>query len=95
MQMLLAGGTAGGKRFLKPETLANMTRVHFTYKEKVGFSPGLGMGLGGVIASAGQIADGLATDGQVQCDRLEARRRLEQQRRDVVVMNLDATIWKR
>jgi CubicO group peptidase (beta-lactamase class C family) len=46
MQMLLDGGSAHGKRFLKPETLAKMTSVHFTSKEKVGFSPGLGMGLG-------------------------------------------------
>jgi CubicO group peptidase (beta-lactamase class C family) len=46
MQMLLDGGSARGKRFLKPETLAKMTRVHFTSSEKVGFSPGLGMGLG-------------------------------------------------
>lgn len=35
-----------GKRLMKPETLARMASVHFTYAEKVGFTPGLGMGLG-------------------------------------------------
>jgi CubicO group peptidase (beta-lactamase class C family) len=44
MQVLLDGGRAGGRRYLKPETVAELTKVHF--KEKAGFSPGLGMGLG-------------------------------------------------
>ena|SRR6185436_6646547 len=45
-QMLADKGSAGGKHLLRPETVAKMTSVHFTYAEKVGFSPGLGMGLG-------------------------------------------------
>jgi CubicO group peptidase (beta-lactamase class C family) len=46
MQMLVDRGRAGGKPFLRPETVAKMSSVHFTYAEKVGFTPGLGMGLG-------------------------------------------------
>jgi CubicO group peptidase (beta-lactamase class C family) len=46
MQLLLDGGSAGGRRLLRPETVAEMTKVQFTSKEKVGFTPGLGMGLG-------------------------------------------------
>jgi CubicO group peptidase (beta-lactamase class C family) len=46
MQMLVDGGKAAARRLLKPETVAEMTRVHFTSKERVGFTPGLGMGLG-------------------------------------------------
>jgi CubicO group peptidase (beta-lactamase class C family) len=47
-QMLLDRGTAGGRRLLKEETVAKMTRVHFSAPKgvKVGFTPGLGMGLG-------------------------------------------------
>jgi CubicO group peptidase (beta-lactamase class C family) len=46
LQMLADKGTAGGKQLLKAQTIAKMTSVHFTYAEKVGFTPGLGMGLG-------------------------------------------------
>jgi CubicO group peptidase (beta-lactamase class C family) len=47
-QMLLDHGTANGHRFLKEETVAKMTKVHFSAPKgvKVGFTPGLGMGLG-------------------------------------------------
>jgi CubicO group peptidase (beta-lactamase class C family) len=45
-QMLADKGTLGSKRILRPETIAKMASVHFTYAEKVGFTPGLGMGLG-------------------------------------------------
>jgi CubicO group peptidase (beta-lactamase class C family) len=45
-QMLAGKGSLGGKRILRPDTFAKMTSVHFTYAEKVGFTPGLGMGLG-------------------------------------------------
>ena len=45
-QMLADKGTAGGKRLMRAETIAKMASVHFTYAEKVGFTPGLGMGLG-------------------------------------------------
>jgi CubicO group peptidase (beta-lactamase class C family) len=45
-QMLADRGTFGGKRIMRAETIAKMASVHFTYAEKVGFTPGLGMGLG-------------------------------------------------
>jgi CubicO group peptidase (beta-lactamase class C family) len=45
-QMLADKGSYNGKRILRPETVAKMASVHFTYAEKVGFTPGLGMGLG-------------------------------------------------
>jgi CubicO group peptidase (beta-lactamase class C family) len=45
-QMLADKGSYRGKRLLRPETVAKMASVHFTYAEKVGFTPGLGMGLG-------------------------------------------------
>jgi CubicO group peptidase (beta-lactamase class C family) len=45
-QMLLDHGRAGGKQLLREATWQKMTSVQFTSKEKVGFSPGLGMGLG-------------------------------------------------
>jgi CubicO group peptidase (beta-lactamase class C family) len=45
-QMLAEKGTFNGKRIMKAETIARMTSIHFTYAEKVGFTPGLGMGLG-------------------------------------------------
>jgi CubicO group peptidase (beta-lactamase class C family) len=44
-QMLLDKGTAGGRRYLRPETVARMTKVYFS-EGKTGFTPGLGMGLG-------------------------------------------------
>jgi CubicO group peptidase (beta-lactamase class C family) len=56
LQMLLDGGSVGRgngvRRLLKPETVATLTRVHFTSKEKVGFTPGLGMGLGVQVVMA-------------------------------------------
>jgi CubicO group peptidase (beta-lactamase class C family) len=61
MQMLLEGGSLGGRRYLKPETVAKLASVHFTYKEKVGFSPGLGMGLGvQVVMTPTEISEALA-----------------------------------
>jgi CubicO group peptidase (beta-lactamase class C family) len=45
-QMLLDRGRFGGKRLLSEASFQKMTAVQFTSKEKVGFSPGLGMGLG-------------------------------------------------
>jgi CubicO group peptidase (beta-lactamase class C family) len=45
-QMLADKGGYAGKRILRPETVAKMSSVHFTYADKVGFTPGLGMGLG-------------------------------------------------
>jgi CubicO group peptidase (beta-lactamase class C family) len=45
-QMLADRGKAGGKQLLRAETVTKMSSVHFTYAEKVGFTPGLGMGLG-------------------------------------------------
>jgi CubicO group peptidase (beta-lactamase class C family) len=61
MQMLLQGGTLRGHRFLRPETLAKMASVHFTYKEKVGFTPGLGMGLGvQVVMTPTEVTEALA-----------------------------------
>jgi CubicO group peptidase (beta-lactamase class C family) len=45
-QMLTEKGSLGGKRVMRAETIAKMASVHFTYAEKVGFTPGLGMGLG-------------------------------------------------
>jgi CubicO group peptidase (beta-lactamase class C family) len=44
-QMLLRGGTAGGRRYLSESTLAEMTRVQ-TGDLKAGFSEGIGFGLG-------------------------------------------------
>ena len=44
--MLADKGSYNGKRILRPETVAKMSSIHFTYAEKVGFTPGLGMGLG-------------------------------------------------
>ena len=46
LQMLADRGTFGGRRLMKEATIAKMSSVHFTYAEKVGFTPGLGMGLG-------------------------------------------------
>ena len=46
MQLLLDKGSVRGRRLLRPETVVKLTGVHFTSKEKVGFTPGLGMGLG-------------------------------------------------
>jgi CubicO group peptidase (beta-lactamase class C family) len=45
-QMLADKGSFAGKKILRPETVAKMASVHFTYADKVGFTPGLGMGLG-------------------------------------------------
>jgi len=45
-QMLADRGAFGRRRLLRAETVAKMASVHFTYAEKVGFTPGLGMGLG-------------------------------------------------
>jgi CubicO group peptidase (beta-lactamase class C family) len=45
-QMLAGKGMVAGKPLMRADTVAKMASVHFTYAEKVGFSPGLGMGLG-------------------------------------------------
>jgi CubicO group peptidase (beta-lactamase class C family) len=45
-QMLLDRGRFAGRQLLREATWQKMTSVQFTSKEKVGFSPGLGMGLG-------------------------------------------------
>jgi CubicO group peptidase (beta-lactamase class C family) len=47
-QMLVDHGSFGGKRYLKVATIEKMSRVHFSAppEVKVGFTPGLGMGLG-------------------------------------------------
>ncbi len=47
LQMLLDGGSAGGRRLLRPETVAELSKIHFTSKEKVGLLPGPGHGAGG------------------------------------------------
>jgi CubicO group peptidase (beta-lactamase class C family) len=44
-RMLLGGGTLGGQRILKPETVKQMTTVQFP-DIKTGFTPGNGWGLG-------------------------------------------------
>jgi CubicO group peptidase (beta-lactamase class C family) len=44
-QMMLSGGTLGGRRYLSEPTVAEMTRVH-TGDLKAGFSEGIGFGLG-------------------------------------------------
>jgi CubicO group peptidase (beta-lactamase class C family) len=44
--MLLDHGRWGGRPLLREATWQKMTGVQFTSQEKVGFSPGLGMGLG-------------------------------------------------
>jgi CubicO group peptidase (beta-lactamase class C family) len=61
LQMLLDGGMAGKQRLLKAETVAELTRVHFTSKEKVGFSPGIGMGLGvQVVMTPTEVTESLS-----------------------------------
>jgi CubicO group peptidase (beta-lactamase class C family) len=45
-QMLLDRGRFQGRQLLSEASFRKMTSVHFSSKEKVGFSPGLGMGLG-------------------------------------------------
>src|SRR5256885_229697 len=48
-QMLLERGSHGGRRYLSEAAIENMTSVHFSAPAGVkgGFTPGLGMGLGG------------------------------------------------
>ena len=65
LQMLLDKGKArGGKALLKPETVAKMTSVHFKPPkpgDKVGFSPGLGMGLGvQVVMTPTEVTEALS-----------------------------------
>jgi CubicO group peptidase (beta-lactamase class C family) len=50
-QMLLDRGRAGSRQLLKPETVQKMTSIHFKQGPKVGFTPGLGMGLGVQVVS--------------------------------------------
>jgi CubicO group peptidase (beta-lactamase class C family) len=65
MQMLLDRGKApGGRPLMKPETVAKMTTVHFKPPkpgDKVGFSPGLGMGLGvQVVMTPAEVTEALS-----------------------------------
>jgi CubicO group peptidase (beta-lactamase class C family) len=61
MQMLVDRGRAGGRVFLRPETVVKLTGVHFSSKEKVGFSPGLGMGLGvQVVMTPTEVTESLS-----------------------------------
>ncbi len=65
MQMLLDKGKGpGGRPLLKPETVAKMTSVHFKPPkpgDKVGFSPGLGMGLGvQVVMTPTEVTEALS-----------------------------------
>ena len=50
------------------------------------------MRLGHAVAGAGQVADLLAADGEVEADGLDARRRLKQLQRDVAVTDFDALV---
>jgi CubicO group peptidase (beta-lactamase class C family) len=59
--MLLAGGEARGRRHLKAETLAKMTRNH-TADLKAGFTNGMGMGLGfQVVATPQAVTEKLSS----------------------------------
>ena len=63
--MLLDKGKGpGGRPLLKPETVAKMTSVHFKPPkpgDKVGFSPGLGMGLGvQVVMTPTEVTEALS-----------------------------------
>ncbi len=60
--MLLAGGEAGGRRFLREETLARMTRNH-TGDLKAGFTPGMGMGLGFQVVARPEGVTGMLSPG--------------------------------
>jgi CubicO group peptidase (beta-lactamase class C family) len=63
LAMLLDGGSAHGRRYLRPETMAKLTTVVIAPKvpgEKVGFSPGLGMGLGvQVVITPTEVSEAL------------------------------------
>jgi CubicO group peptidase (beta-lactamase class C family) len=65
MQMLVdKGKVPGGRALLKPETVTRMTSVHFKPPkpgDKVGFSPGLGMGLGvQVVMTPAEVTEALS-----------------------------------
>jgi CubicO group peptidase (beta-lactamase class C family) len=65
MQMLLDRGKGpGGRPLMKPETVAKMTTVFFKPPkpgDKVGFSPGLGMGLGvQVVMTPTEVTEALS-----------------------------------
>lgn len=64
MQMLLDKGRFKGRQLLKPETVAKLTAVHFKPPApgaKVGFSPGLGMGLGvQVVMTPTEVTEALS-----------------------------------
>jgi CubicO group peptidase (beta-lactamase class C family) len=62
-QMLAGGGSLGKTRILRPETLARMTSVHFSSDKKVGFTPGLGMGLGVQVVMKPQGITALMSEG--------------------------------
>jgi CubicO group peptidase (beta-lactamase class C family) len=60
MQMLLEGGSFRGRRYLLPETFAKMTSAVFASKERVGFTPGLAMGLGvQVVVTPTEVTEAL------------------------------------
>lgn len=64
MQMLLDKGKARGRQLLKPDTVAKLTAVHFKPPApgaKVGFSAGLGMGLGvQVVMTPTEVTEALS-----------------------------------
>jgi CubicO group peptidase (beta-lactamase class C family) len=61
-QMLLNGGEANGKRLLKPETVAELTRVQTTGL-KAGFLPGSAWGLGFCLVTEPQGATAVLSSG--------------------------------
>ncbi len=83
LRMILRGGEADGKRYLKPETIAEMTRGHTGTLEKVGFVPGNAYALGwirvldpqGVTAplSSGSFGHGGAYGTQAWIDPVKGR----------------------
>lgn len=62
-QMLVGRGRLGAVQILRPESVAKMTSVHFTYDKKVGFSPGLGMGLGPQVVMKPQEITAVLSEG--------------------------------
>jgi CubicO group peptidase (beta-lactamase class C family) len=72
-QMLLNGGTFGGKRYLKPETVALMTSDHIGPETKIArdyfYFPGGGSGFGlGFAVRTAEPADTLSPPGEYRWD---------------------------
>lgn len=61
-QMILNGGSQGGKRYLKPESVALMTTVQ-TGELKTGFTPGNGWGLGWCVVREPEGVSGMLSPG--------------------------------